>query len=217
MNYKANRKQWLVETYGEPETLEQLFELHKQVISSQLDRTNKLLGLAWSISYRERLSNTHYAPIHGETNWGCKPEKPSGYPGFTGRVWIRMEHSPRNGWVSWVSELFNKALSYPGTGGYGSYDGPWKAVSSAQYKMYGRQRDAEFPEVVCYSWDYRFFSADYPLLVGNWIKDKMFDIIKTNVVPDISEYREWNDPEQEELDKAFLSYAELQNEMRWDV
>jgi len=36
-------------------------------------------------NFSDKVSNTHRCPIGGITNWGCRPGKPRGYPGWEGR------------------------------------------------------------------------------------------------------------------------------------
>lgn len=44
--------------------------------------------LHWEVNYYDHVSNSHSAPINGETNWGERKEGvPTGYPGFSGRIW----------------------------------------------------------------------------------------------------------------------------------
>jgi len=62
MNYKLQRRKRLVEKYGEPQTLEELFHLIRQAIDDSQPADPFVIGLAWSLSHRNRVSNTHYAP-----------------------------------------------------------------------------------------------------------------------------------------------------------
>lgn len=213
-NFKENIKKHLTKKYGEPTSLDELFDLVKNVLEEQ----TVVIGLAWSVSYRENISNTHYAPINGETNWGCKDDKPRGYPGFTGRVWVRIGKSPRNGWIS---DMFNKALTYPGTGGAGPYDGPWTAVSSTRWQKYGHRRNTEYyPEINCYSWDFRFFSSDFPEIVDTWIKNNLFNAIKTsNAIIKIDQYKVWEDPQTALADQQFIEQCKFDKELEhaWEI
>lgn len=38
------------------------------------------------LSFSEVISNSHYAPIGKDTNWGRRPDLPRGYPGWSGRI-----------------------------------------------------------------------------------------------------------------------------------
>lgn len=42
-------------------------------------------------TFQERCSNTHSCPLNGVTNWECEDDKPSGYPGFYGRITFCIE------------------------------------------------------------------------------------------------------------------------------
>ena len=207
MNYGIKRLHELKAKYGEPETLEQMFNWLLQALQDQGTKRNQpwVVGMAWSVSYRDRVSNTHYCPADGETNWYCKPELPRGYPGYTGRVWVRISYENER-FGSWVSDNFAKCHTYPGTGGAGAYDGPWKALCSTRFARYGHRKGKDFyPDIKCYSWDYRFFHDDFPLIRTLWEKHNLFKVIETQDTKiDIQDYRVWEDPDTAARDKAFM-------------
>lgn len=128
-------------------------------IFCQLDeglKSNRLLGMCWDIGYSQKVSNTHSCPRNGVTNWSCVPEKPKGYRGFHGRLWLRyadtMESDARDA-------LFNARI-HTGTGGYGSYNGPWSAVTDMYYSKF-KGVMCKAPNINCYSWDFRFYIDDF--------------------------------------------------------
>lgn len=67
--------------------------------------------------YTERLSNTHSAPVGRPTNWGREPGKPTGYPGWGGRICFRV--LPENCGIS-GSDVGRVLRMNTGTGGGGS-------------------------------------------------------------------------------------------------
>jgi hypothetical protein len=78
--------------------------------------------------YREHCSNSHNAPRDGVTNWSGDQDKPTGYPGFYGRVRYKLRNEPRFndkrlklGSGNVINIRVNDALKYIGvrTGGGG--------------------------------------------------------------------------------------------------
>lgn len=206
MNYRQRNKNYITKKYGEPTTLEELFEIVKLDIDAQGDQDKPFVtGLAWNIVYREQVSNSHECPANGVTNWGGREKyDPISYPGFKGRVWLRVSESPERGWVS---DFFKRSLTYTGTGGGGSYQGPWTDIASAQFHTYGYRENPDFPSPNIYSWDYKIFSDDYPLILDTWVKDNLFDVIKTNdTTIRMSSDLEWTDPETKAQDDQFLDW-----------
>jgi len=212
LNYTQQRLDILKAQFGEPETLDQMFDWLLLSLEKNAKTKHKhVVGLAWSVSYRDKISNTHYAPACGETNWGCKDDKPRGYPGYTGRVWLRIAKEIQR--HTWGSDLFAQSCTYPGTGGGGAYDGPWKEIASERYNKYGHKRGKDmYPEIKCYSWDFRFFHDDFPLIRDMWTKNNLFNVVatgKSNI--DIDQYRVWEDPDTAEADKAFIEKSKEKN------
>ena len=174
------RKQAVIDVWGrDPETLDELAQCAIKVLGTQKHRRYsdrdpsipiKVLGFSWDIAYRQ-VSNTHHCPLDGKTNWGGnEPNLPRSYPGWFGRVWVRYSSDAS-------SDPFPATRTHTGTGGGGSYDGPWKRISSAQYNKYGHKRTKNmYPSPCIYSWDYRFFDSDWP----NLNKGRIFDILKGN-------------------------------------
>lgn len=67
------------------------------------------LNLNWTNS----ASNTHSCPRGGVTNWGRRePGKPTGYPGFEGRIEYQMSHD-----IGFGSDLMRGLGIHTGTGG----------------------------------------------------------------------------------------------------
>jgi hypothetical protein len=203
------RKQHILNIFGrEPETLDELAHCTIKVIETvDADRWGgkrkemcKVVGFSWDIR-QGMVSNSHSAPLNGVQNWGGKPGVPKAYPGWTGRVWIRYD----NQGLSPGSTPFNTALSYPGTGGGGGYDGPWEAVSAARWARHGYNKSKNtYPEINCYSWDYKIFLADWPGLEADIERQKIFD--KLAGTTSYGDHRFlWEDPAVKAADAAFIA------------
>lgn len=114
--------------------------------SIQKATDNQCIGFKWEIGYAPKVRNSHACPVNGVTNCMGLPEHPSGYRGFEGRVWLRLNLDLKKRHVNWGSDAFIGSRSHTGTGGAGSYNGPWKYTD----------------RIPCYSWDYRIFIDDWP-------------------------------------------------------
>lgn len=208
-NYKQRYKDNAVKIYGkEPTTLDELAELVIAVINftppSRPSTPVKVVGFSWSITHSYNISNSHSAPINGETNFGRdKHNIPTCYPGWKGRVWIRFNKNPKG----FSSDYFPATLTYPGTGGAGAYGGPWSAICSAWYHTYraNGKTSIRYPEPECRSWDYRFFDSDWPILTEGYEKQSVWDILSDRVTPRPNHSFLWEDPETKEADKLFLA------------
>jgi hypothetical protein len=197
--------------FGEPTSLDELghwviecLEDYECTFYSQ--RKNKkskpvVLGLVWKIEEQRSVSNSHNRPINGVTNWRAELDKPKGYPGFYGRVWVRYS-STLDGFGS---DPFGNTFTHTGTGGFGAYDGIWKDVCSAHWKRHGHRKlsKLDYPETQCYSWDYRFFLSDFPKLQETIEQEKLLKQIGEDHSP-IAHYFLWEDPVTVAADKAFI-------------
>jgi len=116
----------------------------------------KLYYFGWKVGYGE-VSNSHCAPRKGVTNWRGDKDKPTSYPGYSGRAWIAYKDNP----IAFLaSENFEGSLTYPGTGGAGFYcPSPFDDLIPKHHKGSGLPKRF-YP---C-SWDYRFFLDDFPEL-----------------------------------------------------
>lgn len=180
------------DVFSDVHTLDEVAENTIAVINSNL-KSSRVVGFAWEISKSDYVSNSHHQPLSGVSNWGGNtPDAPTGYPGWSGRVWIRYS-KPTAGFGS---GLFKGTLTHTGTGGFGSYDGPWKLVSSAYHKSTAKHLHSE-PQI--YSWDYRFFDSDFPgLNMG-----RAFDLLAGKTA-DHHHYL-WEDPDIEWDDKQLIA------------
>jgi len=189
------RKKHILNVYGrEPRGLDDL----ARCVIAVINHRRPVVGFAWQISKSAKVSNSHSAPLDGVHNWSRKPELPMGYPGWQGRVWIRYAAPDRG----FGSDAFHETLTDTGTGGFGSYDGPWTGISKVRWETYGYKTRGKnvYPEPQIYSWGYRFYDSDWPDLY----KDDLFDIIANK--PKVNTHKFlWNDPKVEQSDTEFIS------------
>ena len=114
------RKKRTMEVFGkDPTTMDEYFQMCIDVMNATLEKNNEnatVLGFAVKLTHSKKVSNSHSAPLLGVrnfSNYGAEKDRPTSYPGWQGRVWIR--YSAR---VSgWSSETLNPTLTYSGTGG----------------------------------------------------------------------------------------------------
>jgi len=158
------KKKFILDIFGrEPSTLNELGDCARAVIDNELNKSdNRCVGLQWDIRYSDTVSNTHDAPVSGQTNFGSRDGKPTSYPGWLGRVWVRYAKYPESS----GSDPFRRTLTYTGTGGYGSYRGPWEQVARTHYERQLRKKQKlDYHEPAIFSWYYRFFADDWPALM----------------------------------------------------
>lgn len=66
-----------------------------------------------SLQWTQNASNSHNCPRGGVTNWGRRePNKPTGYPGFEGRIEYQMSHN-----LGFGSDIVRSLGIHTGTGG----------------------------------------------------------------------------------------------------
>lgn len=228
MSYRQHLKNEFIEITGkDPESFDELAECMKIIINSKIARPwqspkrkntppvyYKIVGLAWDIKYSESVSNSHCAPIHGVQNWDRRSGAPTGYRGFSGRIHIRMAEDL----CGTGSDLFDSTVTYTGSGGSGSYSGPWERVSTAHYRTYQNTRPDTRPH--CYSWEWRFFLDDFPGLEAmfapaydKYQKEKTWSILKDpgrmvkNFV--LENKYHWIDPETQKADEEFFLMLDI--------
>lgn len=167
----------------------------------------RCVGLSWQVTHSEQVSNSHSSPEGYPQNFMRKEGVPTSYPGWKGRVWVRYEN--KQGY-SFGSDPFKRSLTHTGTGGGGAYDGPWESVSHARWIRHGHSRDVGlFPEVNCFSWDFRIYDADWPLVTENIIdqfeKEVMWATLSNQAVPRSPQHKFlWEDPATQVADETFL-------------
>ena len=193
MNWKMENKQRILDIYGhEPTDLNDLARCTMAVINHNLAGQSRLLGFSWRLNFQE-VSNSHYCPIDGVTNWGGRtPGAPRSYAGWYGRVWVRYENSPK----SFGSDPLRGTLTHTGTGGFGSYNGPWHDISHAIHNTYStknRKGKGKSKEPQLYSWDYRVFDADWPLISDEFQQLRIADILSGDFKTHSHSFL-WEDP-----------------------
>ena len=169
---------------NEPSTLDKLAQCTIAVTNANAELVRqeiRVVGFSWNIIYSDNVSNSHNAPLGGTTNWGgSDKDRPNGYPGFAGRVWIRYSRTPSG----WGSDGMNGTLVHTGTGGGGSYSGPWTYIATQRHKKYVAEKACRsklfVKQCACYSWDCKIFVNDWPLLADTVSKQHMIDLLKTN-------------------------------------
>lgn len=216
VNEHPKKKNFLKLSGGvDPATLDELFECIKAVM---INSGTKLTGLAFDIRYAE-VSTSHDAPLLFDRSKLKNYEFPL-LPGFSGRVWARYDSKPEN---TWGSDPFSPTLSYTGTGGYGSYEGPWLGISKSIYHLYRMAGNStkgpltlkcgNVPDSYLhfYSYDYRLFLDDFPEIRKTIDEMLVLHKLGGGGVP----YRqnthfEWNDPSTKLFDSAIMAeYASI--------
>ena len=116
-----------------------------------------LVGIAWDLKHRPT-SNTHCAPEGRPTNFFGNMSIARHYDGLNGRIWLRFANVPGYVAANAGSNIFNNEPLHTGTGGSGSYKGPWANIYkfSFERQLPSEQRPRTF------SWDFRLFLDDWP-------------------------------------------------------
>jgi uncharacterized C2H2 Zn-finger protein len=82
------------------------------------DRREHLRDKFWikitylDVSWSESVSNSHNSPRNGVSNWGRDKDKPTGYPGWGGRIEFQLSHD-----LGFGSDVFRNVGIHTGTGG----------------------------------------------------------------------------------------------------
>lgn len=109
---------------------------------------NVLACLAFDVHYGDCVSNSHSAPVGKKQNWGGREEGvPRGYPGWSGRLWIVLNHEPRR----FGSDILHSSGIYSGTGGGGNYGNPYTKSLKELPKKFQH-----------YGWDTIIWCDDFP-------------------------------------------------------
>jgi hypothetical protein len=98
-------------------------------------------------SWSQHVSNSHECPRNGVTNWCARDKtKPTGYPGWTGRINGSLKRAPQQMSDYPSSTLLNAAGIYTGCGGGGNND---------------------------WAYDVRLFDCEWPQLTQSLMFDKL--------------------------------------------
>jgi hypothetical protein len=133
--------------------------INKDLYNETPRKKNRLLGFHWNIQYNEFVRNTHSAPVNGVHNFSCSPDKPIGYPGFSGRVTFRTEKDA-------FPSRFPTALVYTGTGGSGHIYPEWHEIWLLYHNNVDkiRKQKLPIPNVFSYGYEFKFYLMDNPHL-----------------------------------------------------
>lgn len=155
---KLKERDKLFHIYGEPTNMEELALFVVNVSNHGKTEEQLITGISWDVTSGP-VSNTHNSPITGVQNWRGESNLPRSYTGFSGRVWIR-----KNGEDEFISlgERISKSFTYTGSGGGGSYNGPWEELEQQYIKHKGLFEYKK--ELRLFSWDYKFYTDDFPFL-----------------------------------------------------
>jgi hypothetical protein len=193
---------------------------NQSIIRSHSAKSKKspplVVGFALDLEWRASVSNSHNCPHDGETNWGnTNPHAPRGYPGWTGRVWMRASNSNYPGF--W-SDHFGGTGIHTGSGGFGSYDGMHRTISILYHAHQSHLRSSlndrkisktqynsllnEWPEPQLFSYQCEMFESDWPGLSQTDAIDLAERYLSTGVRPERPRLTfSWEHPDQVELDR----------------
>lgn len=179
-------------------------------VNHKLKNGCKVTGMQLTLAWYDRVSNGRSAPVGKPTNFSGRSHLPISYPGWSGRAWIRYNKNCSDGWGG--SDPIRGTGLHTGTGGFGTYDGPWsplirsifdaRLIETISLKQYNDL------EQICYSWDCRVFADDFPEILDLFETDRLFDTIaKGNSVQRQYSYC-WNDPDTVAADKQLIERLE---------
>lgn len=212
---RSNTLEGLKKKFGEPQTLDDLAWFVINAVNDSLlreDHTARVVGFAWNVGYSKNVSNSHDSPVNGVCNWGGRevlPDgspAPRGYPGFSGRVWIRINKRISG----FASSHVSRSFTHPGTGGFGSYNGPWNAVATAYYANFRNNSLSTSDEPMMFSWDYRFYVSDFPAIANHVSKTQVYQALANLPMVNPEHRFTWTDPTVKEQDAEFIRYVERQ-------
>lgn len=205
-------KQKILDLVGqEPTNLDQLAQCVIRVIDNCL-ANSRVLGFSWEIRYFDKVSCAHSAPEGRQINWQCSLDRPSFFPGFRGRVWIRYAHT--TGFKKFLDHPFNRTLTHIGSmERFADYSGPWSNCYHAWrqcHKIFHHQ-NLVYPEPLIFTWDYRFYLEDWPG-IANWVEQQaVIAGLHGQPRPEIIHRFVWEDPATVEEDRRFIQQVEEAN------
>lgn len=169
---KLRKRDSMFEKYGEPISLEELAIFVVNVSNDELPKKQHITGgISWDINYGY-VYNTFESPINGVVNYYSEPELPTSYDGFFGTIWIRATYDTKLP----ISRRIENSFTYTGVGGYGCYGGPWSDLERDLISNKNLDFCKEYFSI--YSWDYRFFIEDFPLLFKKIEEEKIISIMQ---------------------------------------
>jgi len=191
----------LFEKFGEPKSIDDIGHFVVAVINDYLkDKGNEVIGLAWFGKYEHKVSISHCCPIGKISIWRSSNLEPRGFPGFYGRVYLRLRKEI-DYMIYSCDDMFNQTYTYTGTGGSGSYWGVWGKIESVSHKHLPID---EWPNL--YSWDYRFFLSDFPLIEQEFNNQSILHALngESHKILEIKHNFLWEDEETKKRDLLLM-------------
>lgn len=115
--------------------------------------------------YHDSVSNSHYCPHDGVTNWGGQNKgAPLGYAGWQGRFdYTVQSHDKQLNSYPGSSEMWQGTRIHTGTGGGGG-------GTPEQVKLFQQN----------FGYDFRLFASDWPAMANEYEKAKTFKILSND-------------------------------------
>lgn len=193
INYRERIHRANKARFGEPKTMD---ELGHWIVRVAQYRGFPVVGLAWELIYNPDVSNSHSSPVNGQTNFNRREDLPKGYPGWTGRVWIRYANSEFG--KHHGSDALNRVQTYTGKVSLGSYGGPWEDVAR---DIHRQGHPDPVAELKIYSYSYQIFEDDWPA-VRRWREQQsIVRILQGQDGLSLTHNFFWMDPETRARDK----------------
>ena len=120
----------------------------------------EVFNLKWS----DNVSNSHYAPVSGVTNFSQKDNLPKNYSGWIGRFDYVVQ-SNKNQLSSYPgsSEMWRNTRIHSGTGGGGGH----------------KNQEENFLQ--SFGYGFRLFASDWPAMAREYEKARVFHILKGTI------------------------------------
>ena len=194
-------------------------------IRDRIAETIQLQGLHVEMRYSPTVSNTHSCPRNGVENFMRHADKPTSYPGLIGRTWIRTSGQRGREFNNAYDELEKQRL-FQGTGGVGSYNGPWSLINFVSHQVrnnntlyYTLDLKSFKDHIICpdiYSWDSKMFFDDFPGLQEAVETQISFNIL-SNAPAQIVELKwGWDDEHTLEEDARLISLYQSHPKTKFD-
>jgi hypothetical protein len=161
---------WAEAAKGDPHDWANVGKTHSRRKNGVVCPIPELLEFTeFNLRWNPNVSNSHSCPHNGVQNWGGKDDKPTGYPGWSGRVeWIVKWPEEWDGWYL-GSDLFangtfrsGRQRAHTGTGGGGGMH-------------YNKKHKCH---VQSFGYDFRIFAADWPGLARYLAKQQFVEVLQ---------------------------------------
>lgn len=200
------KKQNILDVFGrDPENMDELGHCVIAMLNQNKDGVS-VVGFKWDVTHHDLVSNTHSSPEGRPQNFMCKTGLPSGYPGWTGRVWVRYSRQMSG----FGNDSFYRTLTHTGTGGGGSYGGPFTNIANAHYLRHGHNiSSSAYPRPEIFSWDYKFYDEDWPAVTESIEREMTYNTLAGINTNTIQHKFEWYDPVTLTKDAEFMAECAL--------